>query len=252
MRTVLSTIFVLFHCLNSLAQALENCSQCATEKLSLSDIENRELYEIELLRNEIFARHQYAFKNQRLSDYFYGFDWYKPNDQEQESKVSLNAIEQHNISVFKAKEAEIKEYRKALIQELVKLKDAINSKNTPDIKSILGSTLYGDPVLYDAMISALSNVLNTIPIDQIHWYRGKAQYKITTDNGFCVSLKAIIIENEIISISITDPMRHSDLMNHEDAFIYPSQYYSEDENTAGGIFEFKNGKLSLKTLLFAG
>ena len=66
-----------------------------------------------------------------------------------------------------------------------------------------------------------------------------------------VSSKGIYIKNDTISIIVTDPQKHSSLMK-DDAFEYPSSYYSESENSAGGVFEFSNGKLKLINLYFAG
>ncbi len=105
---------------------------------------------------------------------------------------------------------------------------------------------------YTHMISVLDNVLNTTALNQIHWHKGRALYKIIVDNGFSQTIKKISISGTTIDITISDPIGHSDLMENDDAFEYPSTYHSESESMTGAQFEFKNGKLILTKLLLAG
>ncbi len=246
-------LFIIFSSIISNAQKLENCSECSSVKYSELDIRNNELFELQLLRNEIFARHNYSFKNQRLEKHFLNYDWYKPDYNNSIKKVVLNAIEEFNIQLFKTKEEKIKKNRELLINELEELKVAIEKNDAFFIKTFLNGVIDdNNESLKRTLLSAIHNVLNSININDINWHKGKAQYEILTDNGFSISSKGIYIKGNSITIMITDPMKHSDLMRNDDAFEYPSDYYSESENTSGAELEFKNGKLILINLIFAG
>ena len=58
--------------------------------------------QLRLMRNEILARHGYAFKSQDLRDYFSKKPWYKPAAN---NNVKLNIIEQTNVELIKSEEA---------------------------------------------------------------------------------------------------------------------------------------------------
>ena len=234
------------------AQKLRSCSQCSTQKYKPSDIKQHKLFELELLRNEIFARHGYKFKNYRLEEYFSNFEWYKYDYKKPLKTIHLNAIEKHNVALFKRKEKEIKHNRELLINELKKLKKAVNTNNDVYIKSVFNPTITKKQgSYYSGIVDALNTVLNSFKIDDMSWHKGKAKYSIKTDNGYSISSKGIYIDGNSIFITISDPQEHSSLMKG-DAFEYPSDYFSESESSIGGEFEFKNGKLILITPIFAG
>lgn len=54
---------------------------------------------IELIKNEIYARHGYIFTDRSLKKYFETFSWYKPNDDY--SPKLLNQTEKANIKIIK-------------------------------------------------------------------------------------------------------------------------------------------------------
>ena len=243
---------ILFSSISIHAQKLENCSLCASQKYTNSDISQNELYEIQLLRNEIFARHHYPFKNERLGEYYTKYTWYKPNDKISIQTINLNSIELANIELFKAKEREIQDYRNQLIEQLKKLKTALNTPNNSFIEKTFNKVVSKNDDIYPALIKVLKDVLNTVNLEDINWYKGQAQYIVTLDNGFSISTRSIYIKGKFISIINSAPGQHSTLMKSNESFKYPSSYFSENENTGGGKFEFKNGKLILVALLFAG
>ncbi|WP_299617478.1 YARHG domain-containing protein [uncultured Tenacibaculum sp.] len=245
---ILILTFTLFSSIVS-AQKITSCENCNTTKYNLQSIKENHLHELELLRNEIFARHGYQFNNDRLDEYFSNFYWYKGTTK----NVSLNFIEQHNVTLFKTQENKIKQHRKKLISELQKLKKAVLNNDTDFIKNVFDNytSENGNDYPYEALVNALESVLKSTDIDAMYWHKNQAKYSIEIDNGFSVSSKGIYIKNDTISIIVTDPQKHSSLMK-DDAFEYPSSYYSESENSAGGVFEFSNGKLKLVNLYFAG
>ncbi len=68
-------------------------------KLSSYELEILDKNQIKILRNEIYARHGYIFKNKELKEYFESQDWYEAHYED----VShlLTKIEQENIAFIK-------------------------------------------------------------------------------------------------------------------------------------------------------
>lgn len=54
---------------------------------------------VELIKNEIYARHGYIFTNRALKKYFESFNWYEPN--EEYSPNLLNQTEKANLKTIK-------------------------------------------------------------------------------------------------------------------------------------------------------
>jgi hypothetical protein len=65
------------------------------------------LYELRLLRNEIYARRGRQFKTQWLSQYFYSQPWYDPRDDNKEP--ALSDTEKKNVDIIVAYENKLKE-----------------------------------------------------------------------------------------------------------------------------------------------
>jgi len=253
MTKKIALLALLVSSLISYSQKLENCAACSSTEYTESDIANNELFELQLLRNEIFARHNYSFKNNRLETYFASYDWYKPDSNNPIKKVNLNAVEKLNIKLFKAKEVSIKKNRALLISELKKLRDAIKNKDNSFLNTFLNEVVKNeDESFISDLLNALAIVLNAVDLNNLNWHKGQAKYEIVTDNGFSISSKNIYIIGNSVSIMLTDPMKHSDLMKNDEVFEFPSGYYSEAENTNGAALEFKNGKLILMKPFFAG
>lgn len=87
------------------------CSSCQTKKtntLKFNFLEKKELNlktknELRILRNEIFARKGYAFKDSLLLNFFSNKSWYTPNENAQ---ITLNKKEKSYISLIKEVEKE--------------------------------------------------------------------------------------------------------------------------------------------------
>lgn len=67
--------------------------------LSEDDVANLSKEELELMRNEIFARHGYCFKKKTLRATFENADWYVPNTAD--VTKDLTPIEKKNIALIK-------------------------------------------------------------------------------------------------------------------------------------------------------
>ncbi|MFM7671280.1 MAG: YARHG domain-containing protein [Bacteroidota bacterium] len=72
------------------------------------DVENMTKEGLEIMRNEIFARHGYSFSKKHLREQFEMNDWYVPNTNSVQE--NLSSIEKRNISLIKRYEAYAEEY----------------------------------------------------------------------------------------------------------------------------------------------
>ena len=55
------------------------------------------LGELELMRNEIYARHGYVFNDQNLQNYFSSQPWYRPKGDNNSAIAELTPVERQNI-----------------------------------------------------------------------------------------------------------------------------------------------------------
>lgn len=67
--------------------------------LGLSDIEGLTNWDLKIMRNEIFARHNYIFQTKDMVEYFYKQPWYSARFDNVTSL--LTAIERKNIDFIK-------------------------------------------------------------------------------------------------------------------------------------------------------
>ncbi len=135
MKNIVSILFFVLLTQNIFAQT-NNCADCNTKTYTEKDIQNLSLLELKILRNEIYARHQYKFSDRYLRNFFLQkYKWYKPK-YTQTDELNLNIIEQNNIQLFKNKEAEKINLQKTIITELKRLKNAVETNNTTWLKAI--------------------------------------------------------------------------------------------------------------------
>lgn len=72
-----------------------------TELLTKSFLDTKSKNEIDLIRNEIYARHGYIFKMEQYYDYFIKKSWYNPTEPDMEKAYEkFNSIEKQNIEVL--------------------------------------------------------------------------------------------------------------------------------------------------------
>ncbi len=233
----------LFYTVASVAQ-LKDCSQCKKTAYSSTDIENLQLFELQLLRNEIFARHGYIFKNDRLSEFYSQFDWYLPK---KSSKVKLNKNEKHNVELFLSKEKSIRNYQNQIIISLSELKVAAQQNDIPFLNSFFRS--YTDQYSIKELTKVLKDFLFLINPDDIHWHKGNGYYKVNIDNGFHQITTQLTIESNHIRLS-KGVRSNSEII--EKPFEYPSTYFSENEFMNLWVLKFKNGLLILDNIDSAG
>jgi hypothetical protein len=81
----------------------------STVLLTSADVENMYKGDLEVLRNSIYARHGYAFKNARMRDIFDSYvEWYMPVSADVTDQ--LTEIEKKNITLIKRYEAHANKY----------------------------------------------------------------------------------------------------------------------------------------------
>jgi hypothetical protein len=103
-----------------------------TQVLSRANLEGLSLYELRLLRNEIYARRGREFRTGWIAEYFFGQSWYVPNPNFKDSR--LNAIEKRNLDTIVNYENELhadlsrKAIKPKLLQDLF-LEDARKLRN---------------------------------------------------------------------------------------------------------------------------
>ena len=73
----------------------------STRYLTEDDLMGLTSDELEIARNEIYARHGYIFVSDEWKDFFIDRPWYTPTSKE----VSLNNIEEYNVSMILKEEA---------------------------------------------------------------------------------------------------------------------------------------------------
>ena len=244
MKNIAAFIILTLFFQSSFSQ-IDNCSKCDSIIYSKKDISHLSLLELKIIRNEIFARHQYVFKDERLGDYFIKkYDWYKP-DYEAKKTIVLNEIEKENIKLFLKYENEKTIIKKTIIQELGKFKESLNKNETDKINSILNNVTQDfSAERKNALIYELKGILSKIDITEIHWHNENGLYKITTDDGYFLNETSITIKGKEIILSYND-IGHSELLSEETAFSFGSDYDSTNEYASWYMFTITNGKLTL-------
>jgi len=220
---------------------IKNCTDCDSKKYSEKDINHLSLLELKILRNEIFARHQYVFKDDRLKDYFSNrYDWYKPN-YKSENEIELNNFEKENISLFLKKENEKIELKKTIIAKLNIFKQALISNDTITTNSSISKFVTDNE--YVSLLSIrkeLNEILISISIEGIHWYNESGLFKV----WHFLNEKSVKINGSRIILQYAD-IGYSELLNDETAFSFGSDFYSENENQSWYTFEIQNNELIL-------
>ncbi len=244
MKKILTLIIILAFTQSAFSQ-IENCSECDSRIYSEKEISHLSLLELKILRNEIFARHQYVFKDERLSDYFSDkYDWYKPN-YNSENKIELNDFEKQNISLLLDNENEKEVLKATIIEQLKALKQALTNNDTIKVNSVISEVVKGSSDDYSNSIKReLNEILSKLNLDEIHWYNENGLFKVTTDDGHFLNEISIKIESPIIILRYAD-IGHSELLKDETVFSFGSDFYSENEYQSWFTFEIQNNKLIL-------
>jgi len=78
-------------------------------EISESELYGKSAWELSIMRNSIYARHGYTFKNGKLHDYFSQYAWYHPSEDDAATVYyKMSDIERHNVRTIKQYEKSIK------------------------------------------------------------------------------------------------------------------------------------------------
>ncbi|WP_054850721.1 YARHG domain-containing protein [Olleya sp. ITB9] len=244
MKNITAFITLILLSQSSFSQ-IYDCSECDSKIYLKTDISHLSLLELKILRNEIFARHQYIFKDERLGDYYSEkYDWYKP-DYKSKKTIVLNKIEKENINLFLGKEKEKIILKETIIKNLKSFKQALLNDDTNSVNSRISNYFtesgYGD---LSSTRRELKGILSIINIDGIHWYNESGLFKVTTDDGHFLNETSIKISGNKIVMTYAD-IGYSELLTDETAFSFGSNFYSENEYQSWYTFEIRNNELIL-------
>ncbi len=115
-------IFLFLFCLSQIYAQTSSYSKYpegSNRYLKSGDLEGKSLWELKVMRNEIFARHGYKFKSEEMKSYFNKQKWYEPRYDDVTSK--LTEIENANIKMIKQYEDNAKKGKpSSKISDLIK------------------------------------------------------------------------------------------------------------------------------------
>jgi len=90
-------------------EKVDNPNLVASDKIyTTEELKSKTYEELRILRNEIFAKKGYIFKDKTLNIYFSTKEWYKPN---KDAEIVLDSIEKKNIETIKIAEAKLMPFR---------------------------------------------------------------------------------------------------------------------------------------------
>jgi serine/threonine protein kinase, bacterial len=86
--------------INNGAKSDNNYSWLANQYVTDQDLQGKSAWELDVMRNSIYAKHGRMFKSQELQDFFNRQNWYKPrySPEEFDSYNFLSAIEKNNAA----------------------------------------------------------------------------------------------------------------------------------------------------------
>lgn len=201
------------------------------------------LDEINLLKNEIYARNGYQFESPRLDDYFSSQPWYTSVNSNKD--VTLNKTEKANVSMLSNREKELESARASLLEQLQSLKEAVLKNDTTALRRTFG----WNPDFSVESAKWMAPTFQLVQPKEIHFYKHQGVYEVAIDNGYKIVYHSITINGSRVLIN-QNIATHSEIIPDFDEY---TDYRSEMEETyMGWEFEFENGVLIFVRELFAG
>lgn len=216
MKIFYITLFTLFFLKSACAQALKDCVSCATQILKPEQIENLSIDEIRFLTNDLFARKGYQFKKGEVDGYYTQQEWYKPVKNNDE--IIFSETEKQNISLFQNRTILLKSKREKLISELQSLKQYVLADNAPELSQRFKYVKTKSDFQY------LQKALEKINIKDINWFKHKAKYELTIDDGNFVRVYSISIDGNKIRIQYNN---QGGSTIDKQTTLYPTDYNNE-------------------------
>ena len=143
-----------------------SCNSQHEELYQKSDLQKSSLKELRVMRNEIFAKHGYIFKDQDLTEYFSQFDWYKPTEQNVDNLLTEN--DKANINLILQVESEITNSLIATDPRTVEnYKNYENTSNKKFIDRLIKTVLEFKDRKADTTVLQICNIDNLGKLDTI-------------------------------------------------------------------------------------
>ena len=216
MKIFYITLFTLFVLKSAGAQSLNDCASCATQRLKPEQIENLSIDEIRFLTNDLFARKGYRFKKGEVDSYYAQKDWYKPVKNNE--TIIFNEIEKQNISLFQGRTLVLKSQREKMMSELQDLKQYVLADNAPELSRRFKYVKTQSDFQY------LQKALEKISINDINWFKHKAKYELTIDDGDFIRVYSIQIDGNKVRIKYNN---QGGSTIDEQNTLYPTDYNNE-------------------------
>jgi hypothetical protein len=247
MKKTIFTILLFAAIQQTFAQTISDCATCNRVVLSENQLKGKSLEELALLRNEILARKGYKFESPAFELYFSEQQWYKPVNSNDE--IQLSAIEQKNVALIKSLENKMQNKRTIAMNDLKKLKTALNENNTQIINEFLGEKM--NTIENDWDMAHLKRAMNYIHLDDIHWNKDKGFYSVSIDNGFEIFKCEIVFENDFLRIEARDD-GFSKIFKHDVYSTPKSLVMLENEFVMWWIFDITDKGIVLIEINGAG
>lgn len=216
MKILYITLFTLFFLKSAYAQSLKDCASCVTHLLKPEQIENLSIDEIRFLTNDLFARKGYRFKKGEVDSYYKQQEWYNPIKSNDE--IIFSEIEKQNISLFQNRTLFLKNRREKLISELQSLKQYVLVDNAPELSRRF------EYVKTKGDFQYLQKALEKISMNDINWFKHKAKYELTIDDGDFVRVYSIDIDGNKIRVKYNN---QGGSTLDKQTTLYPTDYNNE-------------------------
>lgn len=257
MKYIIITIFISFFisCKGKVDTSPETLSVGSFQLLADNELKSKSLEELKLIRNEVFARKGYIFKDQELNDYYSNKKWYNPNPN---TKVELTPEEEGYISKIKNLEANIKT-KKPLNNlqaiDLEKERKSLESKGLKIVNEVKG--FYNDDSITD-VVWVINKV--TKPEDggypkMEYWLHVFLGTSITTEYKLLFKLNKVIPCNNCYNWDNEADYSFFNVKLEAQIFSFSTNQVENNSNGGGYsqrntfVFKYKNGNMVLNEVI---
>lgn len=166
-----------------------------------NDLEGKTIDELRILRNEIFARKGYVFKDAFLNDHFSKQDWYSPN---KDAQIELTASEKERIATIKKAEALLKPFDLPEGYELLTSIHRLGDKVDGFPPKVIKQDIDGDQIV-DHIQLAKSKIDTSRVLFVSLSTRNDLQKIVITEDEYDMTLPDVEVEDDIIKYGVAYP-----------------------------------------------
>ncbi len=218
-------LLTLFIFKAAVAQDLKDCVSCSAKMIKTEQVKNLSIDELRFLTNDLFARKGYRFKQGEVDSYFAQKEWYKRV--KDNAEIVFSDIEKQNIKLFQDRTLYLKGKREKLLAELQVLKQYVLADNQQGLSDRFAYSKTKNDFPF------LKKVLEKVSIGDINWFKHKAKYEMTIDDGDFVRVYSIDINGSKVVFKYNN---QGGSRLDEQNTMYPTDY--NNEFAYWWIFEF--------------